>query len=79
MKTQYKYIHFCELSGTGSVLRYLCINNRSHDRIGVVGWYSAWRRNCFYPDPETIFDCSCLDDISHFMKQLGKPEVNDVV
>ncbi len=36
------------------------------DRLGVVKWYSAWRRYAFFPEVETVFDVDCLYTISLF-------------
>jgi hypothetical protein len=37
------------------------------DVLGVVCWYSPWRRYCFRPRAETIFEEVCLRDLSTFL------------
>jgi hypothetical protein len=32
--------------------------------LGSVRWWSHWRRYCFFPQPETLFDANCLWDIA---------------
>lgn len=35
--------------------------------LGEIRWYSAWRRYCFAPCIDTIFDANCLKDIYGFV------------
>lgn len=32
--------------------------------IGRIGWYGPWRKFCFFPGPDTVWDAVCLVDIS---------------
>jgi hypothetical protein len=34
--------------------------------LGIIKWYGAWRRYCFFPAPSTIFEETCLRDIATF-------------
>lgn len=36
-------------------------------RLGEVKWWGAWRRYCFFPAPETLFEPTCLRDIADFL------------
>jgi len=38
-------------------------------RLGAVKWYAPWRRYCFYPAPDTIFDAGCLDELAAFIAE----------
>lgn len=31
--------------------------------LGEIRWYGPWRRYCFYPHGQTIFDRNCLLEI----------------
>jgi len=71
MKTRYKYIHFEHVVDND----YDVVNNRSNETLGFVLWYRDW--SCYTFESKGIgyvFNATCLDDISHFLKQLGKPE-----
>ncbi len=35
--------------------------------VGVIKWNGAWRRYCFYPYPDTVFDSDGLLVIEDFM------------
>lgn len=38
--------------------------------LGKIKWYGAWRQYCFYPEPETIFNTGCMDDIQRVILDL---------
>lgn len=38
--------------------------------LGEIRWYGAFRCYCFYPQPNTIFETQCLDDITNFINAL---------
>jgi len=71
MKTEYRYIHFVEVSGAGSAIKRFSVrNNKSREQLGLVRWYGQWRRYCFFPEPCCVFNADCLSDIREFMAQL---------
>ncbi len=37
--------------------------------LGNIKWYGAWRKYCFCPNDDTIFDPDCLDEIASFMRK----------
>lgn len=37
--------------------------------LGVVLWFPRWRKYCFHPDPNTVFEETCLQDITEFITQ----------
>lgn len=36
-------------------------------RIGLVKWYGAWRKYCFFPENRTLYDPSCLRELADFI------------
>lgn len=40
--------------------------------IGEIKWYAPWRKFCFYPDKDTVWDSKCLLEV---LQQLDK--IND--
>lgn len=36
--------------------------------LGVIGWHAPWRRFCFFPVDGTIFDASCLEEMTSFIR-----------
>ena len=39
-------------------------------KLGEVRWFSRWRKYCFFPEPECVFEETCLRDISDFIVQM---------
>jgi hypothetical protein len=40
------------------------------DYLGTVQWMARWRKYAFYPNPETVYEETCMGDISTFIKIL---------
>ena len=34
--------------------------------LGLVQWFSHWRKYCFFPCEPTVFDANCLREIADF-------------
>jgi len=47
------------------------ISSKLHGfRLGVIKWYGSWRQYAFFPEPETVFNKECMEDISDFIIDL---------
>ena len=68
MKTEYKYLVFEVYDTTGKTYKYKVWNK--NNVLGVVKWFAPFRKYCFYPHFQTVFDASCLADIQDFLNQL---------
>jgi hypothetical protein len=42
--------------------------------LGVIKWYGAWRKYCFFPTPDvqTVYEWICLRDIADFCQEETK-------
>lgn len=40
--------------------------------LGIVKWYSAWRRYCFFAGQNTLYDPTCLREIAEFAEKATK-------
>ena len=40
--------------------------------IGEVRWFARWRKYCFFPASDTIYEWVCLRDIAEFMENETK-------
>ncbi len=71
MKTEYKHIRFQDLSAQYPRRKTSTYNCWNHSEIllGCVEWKSGWRQYIFEPN-QAVFSAGCLQDISHFIKQL---------
>lgn len=37
--------------------------------LGRVSWYSKWRKYCFWPFADTLYEQDCLRDIADFIQR----------
>jgi hypothetical protein len=35
--------------------------------LGKIKWYGGWKKYAFYPEPGTIYEEDCLNDITAFI------------
>jgi len=42
------------------------VMSMGEDHLGNIQWHAPWRRYCFYPTANTIFDNNCLREIADF-------------
>lgn len=72
MKTVYRYIKFERTESMGLVI-WQCRNSRHDDLLGKCQWDIQWHQFVFFPTSQwCVFSADCLDDISHFLKQLNE-------
>jgi hypothetical protein len=67
--TKYAHCVFSEQSSGTRVTKVWKASSASGTFLGRVKWWAHWRRYCFFPAPELLFDCNCLWDLADFVKQ----------
>jgi hypothetical protein len=35
--------------------------------LGTVKWFGRWRKYCYFPEPNCVFEQTCLRDIAEFL------------
>jgi len=40
--------------------------------LGIIKWFGRWRKYCFFPVEGTIYEETCLRDISQFIEEETK-------
>ena len=50
---------------------YHIFSNKSRDEIWLIKWYGAWRKYCFFPNADTIWDNKCLNNINSFLEEIN--------
>ena len=38
-------------------------------KLGQIKWFSNWRKYCFYPQQDTVYEEVCLKEIAEFIQQ----------
>jgi hypothetical protein len=64
-----EFVDFIEIGDTGKTKRY-SINTKTGDLFGGIQWYGAWRKYCFFPSANTIWDSKCLNEVNDFISRL---------
>lgn len=64
-----EYIKFIEIE-VKSKTSVWQITGNDGNVLGHVKWYAPWRRYCFFPASNSLFDRSCLNDIYQFILEL---------
>lgn len=55
------------LSESGKTKLWLVIGNDFE--LGKISFFGKWRKYCFYPNENTLFDNLCLSEIAIFCKE----------
>lgn len=66
------HLKFVEIKDTGKTKVWEIQNSFLGAKIGLIKWFGAWRKYCFFPNEETVFDTKCLNRISEFMDEQMK-------
>lgn len=65
------YLKFEEISvPKGYKTKAWIVSSGGH--LGRVSWWSQWRRYCFHPFLDTLYDPKCLREIADFVEQKTK-------
>jgi len=62
------YLNYIEQPQTGKTKIFNIISNGQD--LGVIKWFSNWRRYCLFPKSEVLFDSSCLSEIKEKLNSL---------
>lgn len=60
-----KWIKFAECPPNRKTKRWVVLT-LDGSPIGEVSWYGPWRKYCFFPGIDTVYEQVCLRDIADF-------------
>ena len=66
------YINFVELTPNPATKRWAVMPEDGSAQIGMVKWHGPWRKYCFFPMGETVFEQVCLREIADFCENQTK-------
>jgi hypothetical protein len=68
-----KWIYFKEQPSPGRKTKIFTIRSLDGNSfLGLVKWYGAWRKYCFFPSEKTVYEWDCLRDIADFCQEQTK-------
>ena len=77
MSQEKSYLEFRHTgdSESGKTRLFAVLNKENGSFLGGIKWHAAWRKYCFFPAKETIFDMKCLKEIMLYLDELMKERV----
>ena len=66
--TQYMIFRLVEQKPKTAVWNVLSRSNGG--LLGIIKWHSPWRQYCFFPEPDCVFNNSCMMTIINFIKEV---------
>ena len=66
------WIRFDELTPNPATKRWAVMPKDGSAQIGRVQWYGPWRKYCFMPVANTVFEQICLREIAAFCEDQTK-------
>lgn len=70
-----KFLHFREdalYTQTHATKRWWIVSLQGGVVLGEIKWHAPWRRYCFFPAETTIFDLTCLNEVTKFIDERMK-------
>lgn len=70
---EYSYVHMmlADKQAKASWVYDVLSNDEDETFLGQVKFYFNWRQYAFFPEQGTIYEKTCLNDISNFCKELN--------
>lgn len=72
-----KFVHQ-RFSESGKTIVFEVYNQDESHFLGLIKFKATWRRYCFYPEPNRLFDVSCMKAIIDFIELQMKLRVPHV-
>ena len=66
------FLNFCLVHKGDKTSVYSVDSKRDGSRLAVVKWYGPWRQYTLWPEPQTVWNPSCLQDVTDFIDNLMK-------
>lgn len=70
------FIKLNEIKDTGKTKVFEVLNSLSDLKIGIIKYYPGFRKYCFYPDANTLYDSKCMHELSETLAQLQEERKN---
>lgn len=64
------YLVFNEQNYT-SKTKIVYVENLQNQQLAIIKWYAPWRKYCFIPNSEIIFDSKCLNEMLLYLDKIN--------
>jgi hypothetical protein len=70
--TDPNWIEFVEIDRKPKTVVWAVMSKDTASHVGFVQWHGPWRKYCFFPEFNTIFEWDCMRSIAEFCEQKTK-------
>lgn len=71
-----QYLAFREIADTGKT-KVISVDSLSGGyRLAVIRWYPNWRQYTFNPEPSTVWNVGCLQEVESYIQGLMAARLN---
>ena len=68
-KGKHIYFRYDGDSASGKTYLFSVVANDGEVELGRVAWYGKWRKYCFWPLADTLYEQDCLRAIASFIER----------
>ena len=61
------YVEFVHTPEAGRKTTVWAVTAKDGSYLGRVSWFGRWRKYCFFPAPDCVFEETCLREIAQFI------------
>lgn len=72
MKYIGEYFYICESYIENRKTPILTIYEYNDNILGQIKWFGRWRKFCFFPNDNTVWDYKCLSELNAFLDEFNK-------
>lgn len=79
-KKEPKWIRFDEMDSHGRKTKIFHVINKEYNTyLGKIVWYGGFRKYAFFPEPDIVFESTCLQDITNFLVELMEERKKEIM
>jgi hypothetical protein len=67
-----RYLYFVEIAPNPKTKVWKILDESAKFELGRIRWFGRWRKYCFFPTADTVFEQDCLRDIAEFIESQTK-------
>lgn len=65
------WLRFEKVADNTRTIKIDVVPKEGHGPIGQIHWYHTWRKYCFFPEWNCVFETQCLSDIIKVVNNLN--------
>ena len=68
--THVYFRNFGKMNGSrrNKITNTIAVLTKENEEIGTIMWFPKWRKYCFFPGVQTLYEETCLREISEYIE-----------